>query len=325
MANRRFEMHEYRHVIHRMRLGESDRAIAKAGLIGGASARPSGRWRGEGLAWTAGRFPMTRSWFGVIDGGRKPRVCQACVTDAYQDYRFANGSVRAFRRRPSIGRWYRSRALPAGHSSVRRMVRRIRGECPKATCVLDFAPGEAAQVDFGKGPTITDVFTGAVTKTWIFVMTLCFSRHMYAEIVTDQKKIIGFHNMAVKDQADVLKLLYSENIDLMGFKELFLRSYKDDRRFKLLRKVFMDATKMVETDPVVISLEDNQKNNLSTKELLKSFFMKEGSTPSSCATILSRSSSMWSMPSATRWCRVRWCLTWTGRSWRYPASSTAKK
>jgi hypothetical protein len=34
MANRRFEMHEYRHVIHRMRLGESDRAIAKTGLMG---------------------------------------------------------------------------------------------------------------------------------------------------------------------------------------------------------------------------------------------------------------------------------------------------
>ena len=34
MANRRFEMHEHRHVIHRMRLGESDRSIAKSGLMG---------------------------------------------------------------------------------------------------------------------------------------------------------------------------------------------------------------------------------------------------------------------------------------------------
>jgi len=73
------------------------------------------------------------------------------------------------------------------YSSVRRRVRKLRGATPRASCMLDFAPGEAAQVDFGKGPTITDVFTGAVMKTWIFVMTLCFSRHMYAEIVTDQK------------------------------------------------------------------------------------------------------------------------------------------
>jgi transposase len=40
---------------------------------------------------------------------------------------------------------------------------------------------------FGKGPTITDVFTGEVISTWIFVMTLCFSRHMYAEIVLNQR------------------------------------------------------------------------------------------------------------------------------------------
>ena len=34
MGNRRFEMHDYRHVISRIRLGESDRQIAKAGLMG---------------------------------------------------------------------------------------------------------------------------------------------------------------------------------------------------------------------------------------------------------------------------------------------------
>ena len=34
MGNRRFEMHDYRHIISRVRLGESDRQIAKAGLMG---------------------------------------------------------------------------------------------------------------------------------------------------------------------------------------------------------------------------------------------------------------------------------------------------
>ena len=34
MGNRRFEMYEYRQIISRMRLGESDRAISKAGLMG---------------------------------------------------------------------------------------------------------------------------------------------------------------------------------------------------------------------------------------------------------------------------------------------------
>ena len=34
MANRRFEMYEYRQVLNRMRLGETDRAVARSGLMG---------------------------------------------------------------------------------------------------------------------------------------------------------------------------------------------------------------------------------------------------------------------------------------------------
>jgi hypothetical protein len=34
MANRRFEMYQYRQVIHRMRMGETDRAIARTKLMG---------------------------------------------------------------------------------------------------------------------------------------------------------------------------------------------------------------------------------------------------------------------------------------------------
>ncbi len=39
MANRRFEMYEYRQIIVRMRLGESDRALANTGLIGRKKAK----------------------------------------------------------------------------------------------------------------------------------------------------------------------------------------------------------------------------------------------------------------------------------------------
>ena len=39
MANRKFEMYEYRQVTVRMRLGESDRAIAQTGLMGRKKAR----------------------------------------------------------------------------------------------------------------------------------------------------------------------------------------------------------------------------------------------------------------------------------------------
>jgi transposase len=49
-----------------------------------------------------------------------------------------------------------------------------------------FPLADAAQVDFGTGPTITDAHTGEIHKTWFFVMTLCWSRHQYVEFVRDQ-------------------------------------------------------------------------------------------------------------------------------------------
>lgn len=59
-------------------------------------------------------------------------------------------------------------------------------DLPVATMKLDFAVAEMAQVDFGAGPMITDRVTGECFKTWIFVCTLAWSRHQYAEFVRNQ-------------------------------------------------------------------------------------------------------------------------------------------
>jgi len=70
---------------------------------------------------------------------------------------------------------------------VYRFASRLKPRLPKATMHLDFAPGEAAQIDFGSGPTLVDTRSGKLIKTHFFLMTLCWSRHQYAQIVLDQK------------------------------------------------------------------------------------------------------------------------------------------
>jgi transposase len=75
----------------------------------------------------------------------------------------------------------------AGHySSVRRFLQGLKKSNPDATVMLEFAPGEAAQVDFGSGPKIPEPLTGELASSWVFVMTLAWSRHQYAEIVRNQ-------------------------------------------------------------------------------------------------------------------------------------------
>lgn len=81
----------------------------------------------------------------------------------------------------------RNHGYTGSYSSVYRFLQQLAAQRPREVPLrLDFAPAEAAQVDFGAGPTITDVHTGEVFKTWFFVMTLCHSRHQYAEFVRDQ-------------------------------------------------------------------------------------------------------------------------------------------
>ena len=73
-----------------------------------------------------------------------------------------------------------------GYSSVRRFVNRIRPKEPEAVCRIETSPGEEAQVDFGSAGLQWDGKTGKRRKTWLFVMTLSWSRHQYVEFVFDQ-------------------------------------------------------------------------------------------------------------------------------------------
>jgi len=48
-------------------------------------------------------------------------------------------------------------------------------------------PGDVAQVDFGYAGKLFDPERGVLRRAWVFVMVLAHSRHMYADIVFDQK------------------------------------------------------------------------------------------------------------------------------------------
>jgi transposase len=76
-------------------------------------------------------------------------------------------------------------------SAVKRLCLRLEREAgPKPTDVaipVITPPGEIAQVDFGYAGKCYDPDRGVRRKCWLFVMTLGFSRHMYCELVFDQK------------------------------------------------------------------------------------------------------------------------------------------
>ena len=197
MGRRRFEMFQYRQVLVRLRAGDSIREIARTGLMGRdkltalrvvaqqhgwlegdaalpddsvivAALGPGGRARSTVSSVEPHRALVTR-WF---DAGVQGRAVHAALKREH-DYR-------------------------GSYSSVVRMYQQLRGEQqPDVTVRLSFAPGEAAQVDFGAGPMLTHP-DGTRRRTWAFVMTLCHSRHQYVEFVWDQSSAtwLGCHRRA---------------------------------------------------------------------------------------------------------------------------------
>ena len=63
------------------------------------------------------------------------------------------------------------------YQSVQRFVRKLYpGRSLEACAVIETAPGEEAQVDYGTGPMVRDSLTGKYRRTRLFVMTLGYSR-----------------------------------------------------------------------------------------------------------------------------------------------------
>ena len=191
-------MFQYRQVLVRLRQGDSERDIARSGLMGRRKAREL-REVAAREGWLAAEtaLPDDQAIAQALGGARR-----ALSTIS---------SVEPFRE--VVGRWLsqgisavaihaalkREHGYGGSYSSVYRMVTAMRGALPpEATVPLLFAPAEAAQVDFGAGPVLVDPAEGRPRRTWCFVMTLCWSRHQYVEFVWDQTVAtwLGCHRRA---------------------------------------------------------------------------------------------------------------------------------
>jgi transposase len=70
-----------------------------------------------------------------------------------------------------------TRGFIGGYQSVKRFVRRLLGSPSKQACaVIETAPGEEAQVDYGTGPMVGEPHSGKYCRMRLFVLTLGYSR-----------------------------------------------------------------------------------------------------------------------------------------------------
>ena len=191
-------MHHYRQVLVRLRQGDTDREIARARLMGRPKAAAF-RALAAGRGWLdrATPLPDDATIAAAVGQARRARSTISSV-EPYRALveRWHADGVSAVAIHAALGREH---GYSGSYSSVHRLVAAlVRSRPPKATVRLDFAPGAAAQVDFGAGPLLPDPATGRPRRTWCFVMTLAFSRHQYVEFVFDQSVAtwLGCHRRA---------------------------------------------------------------------------------------------------------------------------------
>jgi transposase len=180
-------MYHYRQLLVRMRQGDSDRDIARSKLMGRrkiAQVREMAEQRG----WLdpAVVLPDDAVLAEIFAQERNlpPRCISTLSPWREQITRWHAAGIAGTAIHAALKR---NHGYTGSYASMQRFLSHlVAARDPEVPLRLEFAPAEAAQVDFGAGPTITDVHTGEVMKTWFFVMTLCYSRHQYAEFVPDQ-------------------------------------------------------------------------------------------------------------------------------------------
>lgn len=187
MANKRFEMFQYRQILVRMRMGESNRAIAQSGLMG--------RKKAQKLRDTALEHGWLDTLIPLPDNSQLAAVLNVTVhtpsssvssvlPHAEKVKLWMEAEVQGSTIHQQLVEKY---GFTGSYWAVNRYIKSVKGNEPgKISTVMEFDPGDAVQVDFGAGPLMVDTRTGELRKTWVFVMTLAWSRHMYGEFIWDQ-------------------------------------------------------------------------------------------------------------------------------------------
>jgi transposase len=120
--------------------------------------------------------------------GRSP---QASACEPYREW--IEAGVRQGRTAMSI--WQdlvNDHAFPSSYASVKRFVGKLRDEAPlDAHPVIETAPGEEGQVDYGDGPMVRQPKSGKYRRTRMFVFTLGYSRKSVRLLVWKSSSQVG--------------------------------------------------------------------------------------------------------------------------------------
>jgi transposase len=209
----RLHLNYLREIIHRLRLGQSDRAIAQDMHISRRTVRKYRELAGAtGYLDPSTPLPDAQALMASLGPAPSPPVSISTVVP-YKEIvvQLLDQGVEMM---TIFDRLRQDHGYTGSYSSIRRFVHHLRPPGSRAVVRVHCGPGEEAQVDFGYAGTLLDPASGLLRQAYVFVMTLGFSRHQYAELVFDQKMAtwLGLHRRAFQSFGGVPAKVVLDNL-----------------------------------------------------------------------------------------------------------------
>ncbi len=182
----RLHVNQIREIIHRLQQGQSGRQIAKDLHVSRHTiTRYNEIAKQEGYLRNKKTLPSGKELLAKLGPPQMPPIPESSVTPYKEvvEHLLDDGVEKM----AILARLRDDYGYKGTYSSLWRFVSRLRPSQPEAFVRIHTEPGEEAQVDFGSVGTLLDPRGDRPRTAYVFVMTLCFSRHEYAELVFDQK------------------------------------------------------------------------------------------------------------------------------------------
>ena len=209
----RLHMNYLRDVVYRLRCSESERRIARDLSISRITVAKYRTWAAQhGYLEGAAAMPDDAMLAGALGLAPHPPRAPSGV-EPFREIvtRLLDQEVEMT---AIFQRLQENYGYAGSYSSVRRFVQRI---CPSEPCAVvrvHTAPGEELQADFGRVGRLFDPVTSRLRTAYVFVTTLSYSRHQYAELVFDQKVStwIALHRRAFESFGGVPRRVVVDNL-----------------------------------------------------------------------------------------------------------------
>ena len=223
MARQRTDMHRLQELVRLHRLGRTAREVARMLSMGRNTVAAYARALGAAglLTGDPASLPAAEVLHAAVVARLPPAPPRPPPPSTVALWREEIDRLRLGGAQPqAIHDWLRLHAsgYAGSVSAVRRLCRRLTGErgpAPESIAIrVETAAGEVAQVDFAYAGLRYDPVQGMLRKSWLFVMTLACSRHMYVDLVFDQKveTWLRLHVRAFEELGGVPRVLVPDNL-----------------------------------------------------------------------------------------------------------------